>query len=209
MSLLASRIRRRWTAAQNAAATLLPGSLVYITDTPGVAVHNGVTPGGLVLTSGASGPPAAALTTTAFGAPRSDFTGRAGVAFTVAEDCIVTRLGRYKFAGNSGSHVLRLTAESGYAEIASCTVNLASGTAGQFIFTDLASPVTLTALTVYYLTSDETTGSDEWATTGGGSSTVYSSSNDTLTAFVPAYYESGTWGKTAQSGQGYVGLALS
>jgi hypothetical protein len=55
MSLLASRIRRRWTAAQNAATTLPSGTLVYITDTPGVAVHNGETPGGLVISGGGGG----------------------------------------------------------------------------------------------------------------------------------------------------------
>jgi hypothetical protein len=75
----------------------------------------------------------------------------------------VTALGRIFVSGNSGSHVVKLVQSNGTdVQGGSVTVNMSGGTQGQFVFTNLASPVTLNANTGYYLVSAETQSGDQF-----------------------------------------------
>ena len=91
----------------------------------------------------------------------SSTTGWAGVSFTATQNETVKELGRWKVAGNSGSHLVEIVTASG-SVVASATVNLSSGTAGSYVYTTLGTPVLLTGGTTYYLLSQETSGSDQW-----------------------------------------------
>jgi len=110
-------------------------------------------------------PPGAALVT-AFtpGAPRNNFTAGYGMQFTLGNTPLfVTALGRIDIAGNTGTHVVKLVRASDGTDVpgGSVTVSLASnGTAGQFVYTPLANPVTLDANASYYLITQETNGGD-------------------------------------------------
>ncbi len=65
-------------------------------------------------------------------------------------------LGRVKVAGNSQSHNLKIVDSLGVDVAgASCSVNMASGVAGDIIQGTFASPVTLTRNTIYFILSQE------------------------------------------------------
>ena len=94
---------------------------------------------------------------------RNDFNGWVG--FRVqggTSDISVTALGRWVLAGNSQSHAVRLVLASTGADVATATVNTSGQPAAAFAFTTLATPVTLSANTAYYLLSQETAGGDAW-----------------------------------------------
>jgi hypothetical protein len=60
--------------------------------------------------------------------------------------------------------VVKIVNESTGADIAggSVSINMSSGTAGQYVYGTLASPVTLAANTSYYVISQEVSGGDQW-----------------------------------------------
>jgi len=130
---------------------------------------------------------------------RNDFTGWVGMALTTASNSLsVASLGRACLAGNSGTHSVKLVSAAG-TDVAggSVSVNMAGCVAGQFMYTSLASPVTLQANTTYYLASQELLGADQWYDHGAVSST-------TAAAVTNAIYspDSATWiaaGGTATS----------
>ena len=96
---------------------------------------------------------------------RNNFDGLVGMQFTVGPTQLnVTSLGRIYVAGNTRSHLVKLVRVSDGADVpgGSVTVSLPSGTAGQFAYAQLASPVTLPANTAYYLVSQETNGGDQY-----------------------------------------------
>ncbi len=113
--------------------------------------------------------PAAASGTTfvtgqTLGTPGTDIGYYLGCQITIGGSPVtVTQLGRWTIAGNSESHSLRIYADplGTPSLIASVTVNTAGATPGQFLYGTLASPVVLSASTVYAIVSDETSGVDQ------------------------------------------------
>lgn len=112
-------------------------------------------------------PPTAgsALVTAFSGGPaRNNFSGWAGMRFTVGPTALtVNSLGRIYVLGNSGTHVVKLVRSDG-SDLpgASVNVELSAGTPGQFNYGQLASAVTLPANTTYFLVSQEVEGGDQW-----------------------------------------------
>lgn len=98
---------------------------------------------------------------------RNNFTGSVGARFTVGANALAaSAFGRWCVAGNTGTHALQLVSESANAVVASTTVTMGGCTPGQFVYGNLASPVTLSAYTTYDLVSSETNGGDWWYSNG-------------------------------------------
>ncbi|MFC3804188.1 hypothetical protein [Cohnella sp. GCM10012308] len=99
------------------------------------------------------------------GTLQNSFTGEAGFNFTTANAVrTVTSLGRYFVNGNNKTHTVSLYKESDKTLVASCTVNMAIGTADAsgFKYCTLPASVTLAANTSYNLVSGETSGGDQY-----------------------------------------------
>jgi cellulose 1,4-beta-cellobiosidase len=112
------------------------------------------------------------ITGQTLGTLRSDVTGWLGGRFTVGASAIsVKQLGRWVVSGNSQTHTLKLVNVSTGVDVpgGSVTVTTAGAPAGAFVYASLASPVTLTANTLYYIVSQETAAGDQWY---GADSTV-------------------------------------
>lgn len=149
-------------------------------------------------------PPSITLSGTPGSQLRNDFAGLVGVFFTTdATARQVTRLGRWKVSGNSGSHALRIHRASDKVEMASVSVNLSSGSAGAYVWADLASPVLLSANTKYYLTSEEVVSGDQWYNSPG---TNYTGTG--CSSFGAVYRSGGTWGEASANGTGYVPVGM-
>ncbi|MBI3414041.1 MAG: proprotein convertase P-domain-containing protein, partial [Verrucomicrobia bacterium] len=106
------------------------------------------------------------VTGTTPGTLRNDFSGFAGMKITVGISPVtVTDLGRYKFSGNTGTHLVKLVNVATGVDVAgvSALVNLGTGASGQFNYASLATPVMLPANTSYYLVAQETAGGDQLA----------------------------------------------
>jgi RHS repeat-associated protein len=98
------------------------------------------------------------------GHPRNDFSGWVGCQLKVgAAPVVISHLGRFVLAGNSGSHVLKLVRSDG-ADLpgAFTTITLSGLPAGQFGYAALANPVVIEANSVVYLVSQEVAGGDSW-----------------------------------------------
>jgi hypothetical protein len=111
-----------------------------------------------------SGAETAYVTGRVLGTVRNDYTGFVGMRIGVgASPITVTALGRMYVAGNSGTHVLKLVNANG-SDVAGGSVSLtmSGGTAGQFKYASLSSPVVLAAGATYYVASQETAGGDYW-----------------------------------------------
>ncbi len=96
---------------------------------------------------------------------RNDFNGWVGTRFTVGTNAMrVTSLGRMIASGNTGTHTVKLVKGSDGQDVPGASVSVATsgGTAGQYAFGTLASPVNLTAGAVYYLVSQEVNGGDKF-----------------------------------------------
>lgn len=103
------------------------------------------------------------VNTDATATPRNDFTGYVGCKFTVgAADLYVSKLGRWKIAGNSQAHTVKLVAAGTGIDVPGGSVSISGGTAGSYVFAALASPLILLAGEAYYLVSSETNGGDQW-----------------------------------------------
>jgi len=132
------------------------------------------------------------LTGAALNSPplRNDFGGWIGMKLTVgASPLTVTALGRIFLTGNSGTHIVKLVRASDGADVpgGSASVPVAGGTAGQFQYVSLASPITLSANTAYYLVSEETLSGDKWYEHGTLSSTSAAAVNSSV------YFYGGSW----------------
>ncbi len=106
------------------------------------------------------------ITSVNLGQIRNDYSGWLGMRFTVGASPVnVVSLGRIFLSGNSGVHTLKLVDASNGSDVPNGAVSLtaAGGTVGQFLYTALPSPVTLSANHTYYLVSQETLGGDSWA----------------------------------------------
>ncbi len=96
---------------------------------------------------------------------RNDFSGFAGMQFTVGTNPIkVYSVGRVCVAGNSQTHTVKIVSASTRADVpgTAAAVNMAGCTGGQFVYADLASPLTLTAGTSYFLVSQEFASGDRF-----------------------------------------------
>jgi P pilus assembly chaperone PapD len=112
---------------------------------------------------------------------RNDFNGCVGMRITVkGANLRVTALGRIFISGNSGTHLLKLVRASDGTDVpgGSVSISMAGGTAGQFKYAALASPVTLSANTSYYLVSQETFTGDRWQDQGTVLTTTMAASCD-------------------------------
>ncbi len=119
------------------------------------------------------------------GTLRNNFTGFVGMKITVGSSPLVlSALGRFVVAGNSGSHTVKIADSTG-ADVAGASVTIATAgkAAGSFAYGALAAPVTLNAGGVYYIVSAETSGGDQWY-----------DSNTFLTTTAAAQVMSGVWG---------------
>ena len=126
--------------------------------------HSAVSPGVNVTVNNGGAGLTAFLTSQTLGPVRNNYTGFVGMAITVGSTPLsVTSLGRIVVSGNSSSHVVKLVQANG-ADVpgGSVTWSPAGGTAGQYKYVSLASPVALLANTTYYLVSQETAGGDFW-----------------------------------------------
>jgi hypothetical protein len=110
---------------------------------------------------------------------RNGFGGWVGMRLTVGANALtVTELARIFVSGNNGVHTVKFVRASDQTDVPNGSISLAmsGGTAGQFKYGTLSSPVTLAANTIYYLVSEEFAGGDQWydqstttvATTGAG-----------------------------------------
>ncbi|HEX6573618.1 MAG TPA: hypothetical protein VF042_01490 [Gemmatimonadaceae bacterium] len=99
------------------------------------------------------------------GTLRNNFMANVGMGFQVGTTAIrVSKIGRYKVPGNSGTHTLKLFDLAANADIpgSSVTINLAGAPDDQFAYADLPAPIPLTAGATYYLLSSETDMGDRW-----------------------------------------------
>jgi hypothetical protein len=99
------------------------------------------------------------------GTLRNNYGDYVGMKISVGSNpIVVTQLGRYFAAGNSGTHAVKIVNARNNTDLASVPVNMGSGSvdAVGFKYAPLASPVTLAANTSYYIVSLETSGGDSW-----------------------------------------------
>jgi hypothetical protein len=120
---------------------------------------------------------------------RNNYGGWVGTQLTVgSSNLIVTAVGRLCLAGNSGTHAVEFVNASTVQEVTGglAVVNMAGCTAGQFVYTTLATPITLQAGVNYDLASLEVAGGDTWYDIGGISTT-----SDALVT--NSVYNDGSW----------------
>ena len=161
-----------WAQAGSTNQSYVPVSLLYTTGTP---VVTGFTPGTL----------------------RNNYAGWVGMQLTVgATPLTATALGRIYVAGNTGSHTVELVNAANSSVVASAAVSPA-GIAGQFSYTPLSSPITLTPNTTYYLVSQESNGGDQWYD--------YGPVTATSAASIPSaeYGSGGSWAPYGSTNQSY------
>ena len=120
---------------------------------------------------------AAALLTTPFNTGfalnspslRNDFGGFVGMQLTVVGAPLqVDSVGRICATGNSQTHLVKFVAASTGIDVpgGSASVNMAGCTPGAFVYTSLASPITLPGGGSYYFVSQENMGGDRWYDSG-------------------------------------------
>jgi hypothetical protein len=136
---------------------------------------------------------------------RNDFGGFVGMKLTVgATPVTVTALGRIFLTGNIGTHTVKLVRASDGTDVpgGSVSVAMTGGTAGQFQYVLLGSPVTLLANTAYYLVSLEAIGGDKWYDYGTVSSTSVATVNSSV------YLNGTTWTPVSGSNSSYVPVSF-
>jgi hypothetical protein len=76
----------------------------------------------------------------------------------------VTNLGRITAPGNSGTHTVKLVNASDGTDVAggAVAISMGGGTAGEFQYGSLSSPVTLAVGRTYWVLSQESAGGDSW-----------------------------------------------
>lgn len=106
------------------------------------------------------------LTSQTLGTLRSNYTGRVGFSFVAASNFSITELGRWVVSGNSQSHVLRIQSITSGGTVVnpidSVTVNTSGAPVGAYLYGTLSSPVSIVSGTTYLISSDETSGGDQW-----------------------------------------------
>jgi hypothetical protein len=146
-----------------------------------VSNTQGVTSNAVSLTvTQATEAPIVYVTSETFGTVRNNYDGYIGMQIVVGPSPLsIVSLGRIVVPGNTGTHQIKIVnASAGSNEDAgspyyvyhpgvdvpggSVTVNTVGGTPGSFVYSNLASPITLNANTPYYILSLETNGGDSW-----------------------------------------------
>ncbi|MEO8426812.1 MAG: Ig-like domain-containing protein, partial [Verrucomicrobiota bacterium] len=120
-----------------------------------------------VMVSNTASAPTPLVTSYLQGTLRNDFNGWLGMRITVgASPVTVTSLGRMFYTGNNSPHSLKVVFASNGADVpgGGTSLNMLGGTAGQFKYAVLSSPLILAAGTSYYVISLEASGGDRWAT---------------------------------------------
>lgn len=104
------------------------------------------------------------ITSTAFGTPRNNYGDFVGDAIRVGANPItVTGLGRVFVSGNNQTHIVKIVTVSGVDVTGgSVSINMTGTVVNNFVYANLAAPVTLAANSVYYLVTQETAGGDMW-----------------------------------------------
>jgi hypothetical protein len=111
------------------------------------------------------------------GTPRNNFTGYVGLSLNVGASVVtINSLGRYCLSGNTQSHTIYLSQNSG-TTLASATITC-PGNVNAFIYGCLASPFTMAASATYYLMSSESNGGDMWYDDNASITTTAVASND-------------------------------
>jgi hypothetical protein len=130
---------------------------------------------------------------------RNDFAGFTGMKLTVgANNLSVSSVGRVCIAGNTQTHTVELVNAGTNAVVGSANVNMAGCTPGTLVYATLASPITLTAGTGYYLASQESNGGDMWYGYGTLTSAAVAQ------AINSAYLFAGTWQTINGTNSSYV-----
>lgn len=122
---------------------------------------------------------------------RNNFTGQIGMRFTVGSNPLtIDTLGRICLTGNSAAHTLALYTVSGGTAVTggSVSIPMASCSVGDFKYVALATPVTLSAGTGYYLVSSETNGGDTWK-----NETTITSYNTSVATINVSVYNDSSW----------------
>lgn len=109
--------------------------------------------------------PTPLITPTTLGTLRRNSNNWLGMKITVgAQPITVTSLGRIFVSGNTGTHTVKIVRASDGTDVpnGSVPIPMSGGTAGQFKYIDLATPVTLQDNTSYYIASKEVKNGDYW-----------------------------------------------
>jgi hypothetical protein len=105
------------------------------------------------------------ITSTSPGTLRNNFSGWVGMEVSVGNSPLtVVGLGRMFAGGNTGSHAMKIVNASTGTDVAggSTSVSMAGGAPGEFLYSNLASGITLSANQSYYILSQEASGGDYW-----------------------------------------------
>jgi beta-xylosidase len=104
------------------------------------------------------------VTNETLGTLRNNWQGWVGMQVTVGnQPLMITSLGRMAVSGNTSSHQVKIVDAASGVDVPGASVTVpAGGTPGQFNYAALATPVTLSANTVYYVASHEINGGDQW-----------------------------------------------
>ena len=104
------------------------------------------------------------ITSNTPGTLRNNFSGWVGMSITVGtQPLLVSSLGRLVAPGNTSTHTVKIVTAAGVdVPGASASIATAGGTTGSFAYAGLASPISLSANTTYYILSQETLGGDQW-----------------------------------------------
>lgn len=138
------------------------------------------------------------------GTLRNNYSDYLGMKLTIGSSNItVKELGRYFILGNSGTHTLKITRASDDADLGSVSINMSSGTTDSlgFKYATLSTPVTLLANSVYYISSLEINGGDQWNNDVGTTLTT----TNAATINVSVWHGGSVW-NTANSGTTYIPL---
>jgi hypothetical protein len=93
------------------------------------------------------------------GTSRVNLTGLAGMAIRVAASPLTIKtLGRIVDSGHAGTHVVSIVNPVNSQSLGSVVVDVAAGNVGEFVYSALASPVTLPAGANVFIVSQETAG---------------------------------------------------
>lgn len=141
------------------------------------------------------------------GTLRNNHEGWVGTKITIGSTAqTVHALGRIKVAGNSSSHVVKIVG-SNSVDIpnGSVSINMSSGTNNEYIYATLATPVTLSANTSYYIASREVSGGDQWYDTNGTVVTPSSVGTIPTSAYAGV---TGAYTDTGQTNRSYVPVDL-
>jgi hypothetical protein len=118
-------------------------------------------PSGEVSATPVARPLLAFVTSVALGSLRNQLTAWAGMTIQIGPNPVtVQTLGRIFAAGNTVSHNVKIVDSATSLDLAVVSVNVATGIAGQFVYTSLTVPLILSAGAIYHVVSEEVAGGD-------------------------------------------------